>query len=106
MNPVRIQFIKEGQVVKTFDRRAKDAADAKKLADDIARDSGIDHDSRNILSMRKFRAVAGKDGKALDGSMIESKAFDEVEAKKLAGSVYTKQGLDFTEVAVQFPGGN
>lgn len=79
MNRVRIEFLKGDQVIKTFDRSVHEKAEAAQLAEDIARDSGVAHDSKRVVFERKFKAtIAVTEGTP---TFIESKAFDEADAQ-------------------------
>jgi hypothetical protein len=99
MNKVRISFIKDGAVIKRFDRTAKDATEAAQLAGDIARDSGIAHDSRKIEFERKFKAALTIDGKP---EIIESKAFDDEGAEAVARNWSALVKKEFTAIKIQF----
>jgi len=100
MNRVRIEFLKDGAVVKRFDRTAKDASEAAQLAEEIAKDSGIPHDAKKISFERKFKAVlALADGHK---ELIESKAFDEESAKVVAANWVALTKIEFTAVKVAF----
>lgn len=97
---VRIEFLKAGEVVKTFDRDAKTKDAAVKLAAQIAKDSGIEHDTEKISVERKFKALLIKDGKRVE--LIESRAFDDASAKVAAEAWAKVAGVQFTDLKIQF----
>ncbi len=100
MSRVRIEFLKAGAVVKKFDRNARDKAEAVKLAAEIAQDSGIEHDTEKVAFERKFKALLLQDGKRVE--ILESKAFDDDDAKAVASKWVKSAGVQFTEIKVQF----
>lgn len=98
---VRIEFLKAGAVIKTFDRTVNNKSEAVTLAAQIAKDSGIEHGSEKISFERKFRALLlDRDGKRVE--LIESKAFDEADAKAVAEKWAKVAGKQFTDIKVQF----
>jgi hypothetical protein len=102
---IRIEFVKDGQVIKTFDRETLTMKTASALAMQIAKDSGIAHDSRNILRLRKFKANLMQGNKAIMGSMMESKAFDEAGAKALVENHAKASGNQYDDIHVVFQEG-
>ena len=80
MNRVRIVFLKAGKAIKVFDRQVANYGDkkaAEKLAAEIAKDSGVEHDARQIVWERK----------------CEVKLFADAERKKLVELLHTR-GMD------------
>ena len=65
MNRIRIEFLKDGKAIKSFDRSVHEKAEAARLP--IAKDSGIPHDAKIKLE-RKFEQSSLPDGKP---SMIQ-----------------------------------
>lgn len=100
MQRVRIEFLKGVSVVKYFDRTARNRDDANELAAEIACDSGIPHDSRRITFERKFKAVLLHQGKIVD--RVESKAFDEADARSVCERWARAAGKQFDALTVHF----
>jgi hypothetical protein len=97
---VRIEFLKDGAVVKRFDRSVQDKAEAAQLAADIAKDSGIEHDARRISLERKFKALLTLEGARVE--IIESKAVDEEDAKAVASKWAEAANVQFDAVSIAF----
>lgn len=101
MSRVRIEFLKGSEVIKRFDRTVRDQSEAAILAEEIASDSGIDHDSKKITMERKFKALLlDAEGKRVE--LIESKAFDAEDAKAVAEKWAKGAGVQFTSLKIQF----
>jgi hypothetical protein len=83
MQRIRIEFLAGGAVVKTFDREALNDSDANLLADRIAADSKIPHDSKRIMIERKC-AIALRDASGHVIEILETKALDDADAKAIA----------------------
>jgi hypothetical protein len=97
---IRIQFLKADKVIKTFDREIHDPASGPELAAQIAKDSGIEHDARKILNERKFKALILNGAERLE--LLESKAFEEADAKAIGEAWAKRNEKSCTEVKVQF----
>jgi hypothetical protein len=97
---IRIQFLKADKVIKTFDREIHDPSAAAELAAQIAKDSGIEHDSEKIIKERKFKALILNGAKRVE--LIEAKAFDEADAKAIGEAWAKRNDKSCTEVKVQF----
>lgn len=98
---VRIDFIKAGKVIKSFDREAASQGAAEKLAAQIAADSGIIHDHRVVRRERRFKAaLLDKDRRQIE--IIESKAFDEADAKGVAARWSGATKKTYADLSVVF----
>ena len=101
MQRVRITFLdSKGGVIKSFDREAGDADAVAKLADQISTDAGISYTSWEYKIERRCLISLVKGGRRVE--VLETRALDEADAKKIALLWASKTGFEFDSSSVAF----